>query len=98
MADFHKQTSFYRDTPVQDFYLGLWDPIEVPTSVSDREYVIESKYDRRPDLLADSIYGSARLWWIFAISNKDVLIDPIDDFTAGTTITIPAKTTIERLI
>ena len=98
MANFHKQTSFYRDTPVRDFYLDLWNPVEVPTSVNDKEYVIESRYDRRPDLLASEEYESPRLWWIFAMANKDLLIDPIEDFTSGTVITVPAKTTIERLI
>ena len=98
MAEFHKQTSFYKDTPVKDFYLDVWNPIEVPRSANDREYVIESRYEQRPDLLADYEYGSPRLWWIFAMANKDVLIDPIADFNAGKAILIPAKTTIERLI
>ena len=97
MADFHKQTSFYRNTPVKGFYLDLWQPIEVPTSVTDEEYVIESRYDRRPDLLADMRYGSPRLWGIFAMANKDILVDPVNDFTSGKTIIIPSKQTIERL-
>jgi hypothetical protein len=98
MAEFHKQTSFYKNTPVVDFYLGLWNPIEIPTSVYDREYIIESKYEQRPDLLAALEYGSPRLWWVFAMANKDVLFDPIGDFNAGKTITIPTRSTIERLI
>lgn len=98
MANFHKQTSYYKSTPVTEFYLDLWNPIEVPTSVYDEEYVIESNYNERPDLLAADRYGSPRLWWIFAMANKDILIDPISDFRSGVTITIPAKETIERLI
>lgn len=98
MANFHKQTSFYKNTPVREFYLDLWNPITIPTSVNDEEYVIESQYDQRPELLAGMRYGSPRLWWIFAMANKDILIDPIGDFTTGTLITLPAKQTIERLI
>jgi hypothetical protein len=98
MADFHKQTSFYKQTPQRDFYLDIWNPITVPASVNDREYVIESKYEQRPDLLAHDEYGSPRLWWIFALVNKDILIDPIGDFNTGKTITIPTKRTIEGLI
>lgn len=98
MADFHKQTSFYKSTPVRDFYLDLWNPIEIPESINDREYVIESKYNQRPDLLAHAEYGSPRLWWVFAMANKDVLVDPMGDFIAGKTIIIPSQTTIERLI
>ena len=98
MADFHKQTSFYKSTPVRDFYLDLWNPIDVPTSINDREYVIESKYEQRPDLFASQEYGSPRLWWVLAMANKDILVDPIGDFNAGKIITIPSKATIERLV
>ena len=29
MADLHKPSSPYRLTPVKDFYLDLWEPVEV---------------------------------------------------------------------
>ena len=34
-------------------------------------------------------YGSSKYWWMFAMRNKDTLIDPIQDFKAGITIKIP---------
>ena len=43
----------------------------------------------RPDLLAYDRYGSSRYWWLFAMRNKDIIIDPIQDFKTGITIRIP---------
>jgi hypothetical protein len=43
----------------------------------------------RPDLLSYHIYGSSKYWWLFAVRNKNIIIDPIQDFKAGVTIRIP---------
>jgi len=43
----------------------------------------------RPDLLAFEKYGSSRYWWLFAMRNKNIITDPIQDFRAGVTIRIP---------
>ena len=98
MANFHNVSSPYKNTPVTDFYLDEYVPVDIPTSIEDYELVIPSKYDERPDLLANELYGSPRLWWIFAQVNKDILIDPIGDFVSGVTITIPTNTTISGII
>lgn len=96
MADIHSDNSFYKETEIKDFYLDLWDADSIdyqPTS-TDKEYVIESKYNNRPDLLANDLYGTSELWWVLAMRNKDLLIDPIADFTTGTTIWLPAASEI----
>jgi hypothetical protein len=82
----------YSMTPIKDFYLDVWVPSKTlkPHS-SDKEITLEAKYDRRPDKLAKDLYGSERLWWVFSLRNKDVLIDPINDFKAGITIFVPAS-------
>lgn len=98
MADFHKKTSMYKDTPVNNFYLDTWEPIQIPTSVLDEEYIIENEFEGKPYMLANERYGTPRLWWVFMVANPDVLQDPIRDFQAGTSIVIPARQTIERII
>ena len=100
MANFHKSSSYYRDTPIRDFYLDLWqiDDSDIQPQETDVEYTIESKYAERPDLLASDRYGNARLWWVIALRNRDLLIDPIGDFQAGLTIFLPEKETISGLI
>lgn len=96
MASFHKSTSYYTDTPVRDFYLDIWvaDNVDVLPDITDEEYIIESKYKERPDLLAAERYGSPNLWWVLPIRNKDVLIDPIADFQPGLTIWLPSSSRI----
>ena len=39
------------------------------------------------------LYGNAKLWWVFATINQDILNDPITDFEAGLTIQVPLRFT-----
>ena len=55
----------------------------------DELYTIPQNYDLRPDLCSFELYGTSKYWWVFTLRNKDVIIDPIQDFKAGTTIRIP---------
>jgi hypothetical protein len=97
MADIHKFTSRYRGTPIKDFYLDLWTEIEIPESPNDLLIEVDPKYDERPDLLSFDLYGTPRLWWVFAIRNPDTLIDPINDFRSGILIFAPTRDAVERL-
>ena len=97
MADFHKPSSPYRRTPVRDFYLDLWNQPDIGLDNAE-EVVISQKYDRRPDLMAYDYFGTPNLWWVFAIINKDVLVDPTEDFRAGITINVPSKGEVAKLI
>jgi len=97
MARIHKPTSPYYTTPIRDFYLGLWNKRSIPANANDRLIELEAKYEGRPDLLAFDLYGTPRLWWVFAVRNMDILVDPIEDFTAGKQIYAPAQETVESL-
>jgi hypothetical protein len=35
------------------------------------------------------LYGTPRLWWVFAQRNPDQIEDPIYDFRPGVTIQLP---------
>ena len=37
------------------------------------KYTIESQYQYRPDLLAYDLYGSTKLWWVFAQRNMNII-------------------------
>ena len=89
MTNRFKDTSPYVNTTISGWYLDQWNPPEVRRSSQDRLIEIPSKYDQRPDLLSQSEYGTPRLWWVFAVRNPDLLVDPIGDFTAGKQIYIP---------
>jgi|TARA_B100001093_G_scaffold492250_1_gene533185 hypothetical protein len=98
MASFHSKDSFLRRAPVKGLYLDINQLPSVPKSRGDQLYEIEHQYEGRPDLLADKLYGTVRLWWLFAMRNPDLIIDPIEDFKAGVTIYLPSGETIQRII
>ena len=87
----YRSTSNYSFTNQNLKYLELYKPpLTTETLDTDsRTFFVNAKYDRRPDLLAHDLYGNSRLWWVFAHYNRDVLLDPIMDFTAGTRIVAP---------
>ena len=98
MAEFNKQTSPYKTTPIKDFYMDLLEYRDIIATDDDKTYVIEAKYHLRPDLLAYDLYGTPNLFWVFYIRNKDVLLDPINDFTSGTTIMVSPQSHITDVL
>jgi len=98
MAKLNKANSPYYTTPIKDFYIDHWEKRNIPAQSDDQLITLEAKYDGRPDLLAFDLYGTPRLWWVFAVRNMDILIDPVEDMKAGVTIYAPAKDRIVDLI
>ena len=90
MAQNSKDTSQYLNTQIRNWYLDLWVPRTVPKSDYDNLIIIPAAFDQRPDLLSQQEYGTPGLWWVFAIRNPDLIIDPIQDFVAGLEIYIPS--------
>ena len=98
MAKIHKTTSPYYKTPIKDFYLDIWKKRNIPPQADDNLITVEAKYEKRPDLLAYDLYGTPRLWWVFAVRNMDILVDPIEDLTTGIQIFAPAKDRIADFV
>lgn len=98
MADFHKQTSPYRSTPVKDFYLDVWVPRTIEPQDDDILVIIAPDHHLRPDQFSFEMYGTPNLFWVFWMRNKDTLIDPINDFVSGTEIYVPSKTYIQNIL
>jgi hypothetical protein len=89
MAQNSKSTSEYSLTPINNWYLDIWVPVTVNVSSSDTIITIPPSMNQRPDLLSFQEYGTPDLWWLFAVRNPDILIDPINDFVTGLQIYIP---------
>lgn len=89
MAQNSKDTSQYLMTPIKDWYLDLWVPRSVSASDFDDLIIIPPEFDQRPDLLSQQQYGTPALWWVFAIRNPNLIIDPINDFVSGLEIYVP---------
>ena len=93
MPTFSK-TSPYYNTQQFGRFLDVWNYRPIPKNTSDITYVIDSIYEHKPQLLAHDLYNDATLWWVFASRNPNVLVDPLFDFTTGTSIFLPTKSTL----
>jgi alpha-L-fucosidase len=88
MADYSNTSPYFNTREVAD-YLDILSPRTITTEQDDQSYTIERTYAYRPDLLAYDLYGTPRLWWVFAQRNPDQIEDPIYDFKPGVTIQLP---------
>ena len=89
-------TSPYYTTPEFSVYLDILSPRAITAEDDDQSYTIERTYAYRPDLLAYDLYGTPRLWWVFAQRNPDEIEDPIYDFKPGVTIQLPKPANISN--
>ena len=87
----YSNTSPYFETDLKSTYLDVLKPRTLTVEDDDQSYTIERTYSYRPDLLAYDLYGTPRLWWVFAQRNPDQIEDPIYDFKPGVTIKLPKK-------
>lgn len=94
----YQPQSFIKNTElIDERFLDINILPRVAPTFNDEEYVIESEYDQRPDLLAWRLYNSPNLFWVFAMRNPDILLDPIRDFTSGTSIILPSAGVVRSL-
>ena len=49
--------------------------------------VVPTQMEYRPDLIAFSVYGTVKLWWVICSANG--IIDPTTELVAGKQIRIP---------
>jgi hypothetical protein len=79
-------------------YLDILKIRPVPEDSDDIIYEIQSQYHQRPDLLAYDMYGSSKLWWVYAQRNMDTLKDPVYDFQTGLSIYVPKGSRLRQLL
>ena len=99
MATYNK-TSPYSTTRIDkaNKTLDILNFRDIPHIDEDITYSIAPEYNNRPELLAHDLYGDVNLWWVFMNRNPDVLIDPIFDFKTGTSIRLPQKSTLSKVL
>lgn len=85
----YSNTSPYFLTTQNNISMDLYQPRTITAEKDDISYTIDRIYAFRPDLLAYDLYGTPRLWWVFAQRNANVIEDPIYDFKPGKTIQLP---------
>lgn len=91
MAATYTKYSPYYDTGRFGRFLDTWTSRPITKNNTDVVFTINAIYEYRPDLLANDLYGSPGLWWVFAARNPNIIQDPIFDFFSGQTIFIPEK-------
>jgi len=92
----YSNTSPYFNTAENKISLDFLNPRTITADQDDTSYTIDRIYAYRPDLLAYDLYGTPRLWWVFAQRNPDVIEDPIYDFTIGKTIQLPKMSNLKN--
>jgi alpha-L-fucosidase len=92
----YSNTSPYFNTTENNLSLDFFRPRTITADQDDISYTIDRIYAYRPDLLAYDLYGSPRLWWVFAQRNLDVIEDPIYDFSIGKTIQLPKMNNLKN--
>ncbi len=92
----YSNTSPYLNTEQTDTHLGIFNPRPITGGADDISYEIDRIYAYRPDLLAFDLYGTPRLWWVFAQRNPNEIEDPIYDFKPGTVIRIPKLSNLQN--
>jgi hypothetical protein len=97
MAQYNSNSPYF-DTVQNDTHMDIFQPRTVPAEADDITYIIDKIYEGRPDLLAYDVYGDSRLWWTIVQRNLEVLVDPINDFKAGTKIQMPKGSKLKSFL
>lgn len=92
----YSNTSPYFTTPQNNLSLDIFTPRPITADDDDISYTIDKIYAHRPDLLAFDLYGTPRLWWVFAQRNPDIIEDPIYDFALDKVIRIPKMSNLKN--
>jgi alpha-L-fucosidase len=92
----YSNSSPYFSTPQNNISLDVFVPRTITAEEDDVVYTIDRIYAYRPDLLSYDLYGTPRLWWVFAQRNSDTLEDPVYDFAPGVTIQLPKMANLRK--
>jgi hypothetical protein len=94
----YNSTSPYYTTRPNAGYLGVINFRNIPSRTDDVLFEVTKKYEHRPELLANDLYGDVNLWWVFAVRNKNVIQDPIFDMVAGIKIYLPQQASLSKVL
>ncbi len=95
---FYSKNSPYYKTEMDNGYLDVITFRDIPLEKDDHQFEITSTYNNRPDLLAYDLYKDSKLWWVFALRNKDIIKDPVFDFVSGKVIYLPKYSTLKEFL
>ena len=94
----YDSTSPYADTGLYRIGLDVMQHRKIPRYADDELFEIDPEYHLRPDKLAHVLYGTRKLWWVFAARNPSALKDPMYHFVTGNKIFLPKKATLKATL
>lgn len=74
-------------TEVSQSGIEYWERSLLDRDPSDIVYLMEKKYEGRPDLLGILFYNDPALWWVVAQYNG--ILDPLEEFVEGKLLYVP---------
>ena len=95
-SSYSNYSPYYKTS--QTWYLYIWTPVTISQADDDSYFTITSTYNLKPWVLAKELYDNEKLYWVFAVLNKNILVDPVYDFTTGTTIRVPSNDRLQKII
>lgn len=81
-------------TEVSGGFAQWWNRTIFPSDPSDLEYVLEKRFEGRPDMLASVFYGDSSLWWVILQYNN--ILDINLEFVSGTILQIPTQDRVNK--
>lgn len=78
----NNKLSYFKGLPTDGFFTLF------TTTTDDILYTIPKQFEYRPDLIANTFYGSPKLYWILIYANG--FNNSPEDFAEGVTIRIPS--------
>jgi len=94
----YDNASPWAETDIYRLGLDVMTHRPIPRLAEDKLYEIDAEFNLRPDLLAFKLYGTSKLWWVFAARNPSALKDPLYDFATGNRIFLPTKQTLNAAL
>lgn len=91
----------YASTNINDFYLDLAklpSAADIVAGKKTEQFVVEPRFQHRPDLLSYALYGNSSYWWVIVLINRNQLQDPIRDLKAGMILRVLNKADIAGVI
>jgi hypothetical protein len=93
---FKNSTNYYKSryvsggtTQTKPNFLQWWDKKTFPFDLTDVYYILEKKFEHRPDLVSHAFYDDPYLWWF--ICQYNAVLDINSEFVEGLVLRIPTK-------
>jgi hypothetical protein len=93
-ASYSPTSPYFKTGLIDNKFLDILNYQTIPAQADDIYQQITTTYQYRPDLLSFDLYGKVDYWYVFILRNRDLLRDPVWDFTADKQIYIPKLSTI----